>query len=203
MVHTIPSSLEHVAPLVSEYGYIAVFALLFLEDFGVPVPGETILVAASVFAGLGKLNIFVIIPVAIAAAFIGDNLGYVIGKYGGRTLVDRYGKYVFLTPEKVNKATGYVERKGARIVVVARFIEGLRQLNGILAGTAGMPWHKFALFNLIGATLWVCTWSFVGYYGGDHIETILRYGTVLSILAALAIIIYICVRLVVKRKRLG
>ncbi len=201
MVHTIPSSLQALAPVINHYGYFAVFGLLFLEDFGVPVPGETMLIAASVFAGLGKLNIVVIVLVAIAAAFAGDNLGYVIGKYGGRRLLDRYGKYVLMTPEKIDKATGYFDRNGGRIVILARFVEGLRQLNGILAGASDMLWRTFAFFNLIGATLWVCTWAGVGYYGGDHIVTIEKYGSYLSVAAAVLIAGFFVVRHIVKKRR--
>ncbi len=196
MVSAVPTSLHTIAPLVSQYGYFAVFGLLFLEDFGVPVPGETMLIAAAVFAGLGKLNIFVVALVAIAAAFAGDNLGYVIGRTGGRKLLDRYGKYVLLTEEKVAKATGYFDRYGGVVVMFARFFEGLRQLNGILAGMSGMHWRTFAAFNAAGATLWVATWASVGYFGGDHINTIERYGRYFALAGGLLLLSYMALRII-------
>lgn len=199
MAQYIPPSLEHIAPFVSHYGYFGLFALLFLEDFGVPVPGETMLIAAAVFAGLGKLNIVAVVLVAIAAAFIGDNLGYLIGRWLGKEPLHRYGKYVFLTSEKIEKATSFFERFGGRIVIVARFIEGLRQLNGILAGVSGMHWRTFAVFNFIGASLWVCTWAAVGYFGGNHIDTIAHYGSLIALLAAAGVILYFVGKIVRNR----
>ncbi len=195
----LPHSLQAIAPIITHYGYFAVFGLLFVEDFGVPAPGETILIAASVFAGLGKLNIFLVIIVAIIAAYAGDNLGYVIGKYGGRRLVKRFGLYVFITPKKLAETEKYFRDKGPRIIIVARFIEGLRQLNGILAGITEMSWRRFTVFNAIGGILWVLAWSMVGYFGGNHIDTIEHYGTLLAAVAGIGIIAYVAVLFIRRR----
>src|ERR671924_78576 len=91
----LPGVLQSLAPLLNHYGYLAVGALITLEDFGVPVPGETILIAASVYAGAGQLSIVGVGIVGFVAAVVGDNIGYAIGRFGGRTLVLRYGRYVF------------------------------------------------------------------------------------------------------------
>ncbi|HZU54757.1 MAG TPA: DedA family protein [Actinocrinis sp.] len=170
----LPGFLATLAPVLDHWGYLAVAFLLFVEDFGVPAPGETVLIAASVYAGAGRLNIVAVGVIAFAAAVLGDNAGYAIGHFGGRALVLRYGRYVRLTEERLAKAEGFFIRRGGAIVTVARFIEGLRQANGIVAGTTGMPWRKFLLFNALGAALWVGTWTSVGYFAGDHIETIYR-----------------------------
>lgn len=167
-----------------------------LEDFGVPAPGETILIAAAVFAGIGELNIFLVILVALAGAIIGDNIGFAIGDFGGRPLVERFGKYVFLTKKRLDEAEAFFNRNGGRVVVVARFIEGLRQLNGIIAGISEMRWPKFIMFNAIGATLWVGLWSMVGYFGGSHISTFVNYGLYFTIAAVLAIVGYIVYRII-------
>jgi membrane protein DedA with SNARE-associated domain len=96
----LPGLLAHLAPLLDHYGYVAIGSFVMLEDFGVPVPGETILIAAAVYAGAGRLNVFAVGLIAVVAAVVGDNIGYAIGRFGGRALVLRFGKYVFLTSER-------------------------------------------------------------------------------------------------------
>ncbi len=169
---SLPGVLASLAPVLNQYGYLAVGGFVTLEDFGVPLPGETILIAAAVYAGAGQLNIFAVIAIGIVAAVIGDNIGFAIGAYGGRRVVERFGKYVLITPERLDKAERFFQKRGGGIVVVARFIEGLRQLNGIIAGTSSMPWHRFVVFNTIGAVLWVGTWASVGYFAGSNIDVI-------------------------------
>lgn len=139
----LPGFLAHLGPVLDHYGYLAVGGFVLLEDFGVPVPGETILIAAAVYAGAGRLSVVGVGLIAFLAAVIGDNLGYAIGHFGGRALVLRYGRYVMLTSERLDKAEGFFCRHGGKVVVAARFIEGLRQANGIVAGTARMPWRQF------------------------------------------------------------
>lgn len=162
------------APFLDSYGYSGVALLLFVEDFGLPVPGETILIAASIYAGTGKLNVVLLAAIAIVAAVVGDNVGFLIGHYGGEALVRRYGRYVLLTPEKLDKAKEFFNRRGGIVVTIARFVEGLRQLNGIIAGSAEMSWRRFLLFNIIGASLWVGTWVTIGYTAGSSIESIYK-----------------------------
>ncbi len=168
----LPGFLHALEPILSRYGYLAVAAFVFLEDFGVPLPGETILIAAAVYAGAGKLDVIVVGVVAFLAAVLGDNVGFAIGHFGGRALVVRWGRYVFLTEERVAKAERIFGRHGGWIVTIARFIEGLRQANGIVAGIAGMHWAKFLAFNAIGAALWVGLWVAVGDLAGSRINAL-------------------------------
>jgi len=193
----LPGFLETLAPLLDRWGYAAVGFLLFVEDFGVPAPGETVLIAASVYAGAGRLNIWAVGVVGFFAALLGDNIGYLIGRFGGRALVLRYGRYVFITAERLDKAQDFFNRHGGKIVTVARFIEGLRQANGIIAGISGMHWLKFFAYNALGAALWVATWTSVGYLAGDHIEAIYhaigRY-SLYFLAAAVAVIAFFIVR---------
>ncbi|MFA5004353.1 MAG: DedA family protein [Candidatus Saccharimonadales bacterium] len=195
----VPALISALEPTIHHYGYFAVGGLLFLEDFGIPAPGETTLIAAAFFAGAGDLNIFLVLLTAFFAAVLGDNLGYLIGRTGGHPLVLRFGKYVFLTSGRLEKAEAFFTRNGGRVVVVARFIEGLRQLNGIIAGITEMHWKKFVAANALGAALWVTTWGLVGYLGGDHIETIYRYGTRVALAAVLVLAGYISYRLLKRR----
>lgn len=168
----LPGVFAHLQPILEHYGYLALGGFILLEDFGVPVPGETILIAAAVFAGSGQMNIALVILVGVLDAVTGDNIGFAIGHFGGRPLVERVGRYVFLTPERLDKAEEYFNRHGGKVVTIARFVEGLRQVNGILAGTVRMSWLKFLGFNALGAALWVGAWACVGYFAGDNITAI-------------------------------
>jgi membrane protein DedA with SNARE-associated domain len=195
----LPGVLHSLEPALNHYGYLAVAGFVFLEDFGVPVPGETILILGAVYAGTGRLNIYLVGLLAFLAAIAGDNLGFAIGHFGGRRLVDRYGRYVFLTPERFEKAERFFERHGGKVIVIARFVEGLRQANGIVAGTIGMHWARFLMFNAIGAALWVAAWTSIGYFSGSHIDAIYsaatRYDKYLGIAIGVLIVAYISRRI--------
>ena len=191
----LPGFLSSLAGLLDHYGYWAVLLFVMIEDFGVPVPGETMLIAASVYAGAGRLNIVAVGVLGFAAAVIGDNIGFAIGHYGGRALVLRWGRYVRLTEQRLDKAEDFFRRHGGWIITIARFIEVLRQANGIVAGTTGLPWRRFLVFNALGAALWAGTWVSLGYLAGSHIgaiyHDITRYSTYLLIALAVALAGYI------------
>jgi membrane protein DedA with SNARE-associated domain len=200
----LPGVLHTLEPTLNHYGYLAVVGLVLVEDFGVPVPGETVLILAAVYAGTGRLNIVLVALLGFCGAVIGDNIGFAIGHFGGRPLVKRYGKYIFLTPARVDRATGFFERHGGWIIVVARFIEGLRQANGIIAGVSGIHWAKFLLFNAIGAGLWVAVWTCIGYFSGSHVNAIYhtatRYSTYIAVAVGVLVLAYIA-RHVVRSRR--
>jgi membrane protein DedA with SNARE-associated domain len=198
--HRLPGVFHHLEGTLQHYGYAGVAFFIFFEDFGVPLPGETMLIAAALYAGTGGLNIVLVGVIALVAAILGDNVGYLIGRSGGRELVERFGKYVFLTPSRLDHAEEFFSRHGGKIVVIARFVEGLRQLNGIIAGIAEMPWLRFVMFNAIGAAAWVGVWTTLGYVAGDHVETISRYATyVAEGLAVIALLVII--RMIVRSRR--
>jgi membrane protein DedA with SNARE-associated domain len=198
----LPGFLNDLSGPLNHYGLWAVLALVLIEDFGIPVPGETVLIAASVFAGSGRLNVFAVALVGFAAAVLGDNIGYAIGRFGGRRLADRWGKYVFLTLERLDKAEAFFERHGWKIIVVARFVEGLRQANGIIAGIAEMHWLRFLVCNALGAALWVGAWVSIGFFAGQHITPIYNAVTRYSLYAAIAAVIVIAVWIALRvRKR--
>jgi membrane protein DedA with SNARE-associated domain len=200
-VQHIPAVIQSLEPIVNKYGYLGVGVLITLEDFGVPAPGETVLIAAAFFAGLGHLNIFIVFLVAFIGAVLGDNIGFALGEYGGHPLVERFGKYVFLTPERIKKAEAFFNRHGGKVVVIARFVEGLRQANGIIAGLSEMKWIKFITYNAIGAALWVGLWSTVGYLGGNHIAAFLRYQLYFTIAVLVAVVGYVLYRIIKGKKK--
>jgi membrane protein DedA with SNARE-associated domain len=206
MEQHLPGVLHTLEPTLNHYGYLAVAGLVLIEDFGVPVPGETVLILAAVYAGGGRLSIVLVALLGFAGALLGDNIGFAIGHFGGRPLVERYGRYAFITPARLDTATWFFQRHGGKIIIVARFIEGLRQANGIIAGISGMRWPRFLVFNAIGAALWVIVWTSVGYFAGSNINTIYnhatRYDRYLAIALALLLVAYIARRVVrVRRAR--
>jgi membrane protein DedA with SNARE-associated domain len=197
----LPGVFNSLEPTLRHYGYLAVGGILFLEDFGVPLPGETMLIAASLYAGTGSLNIWLVGLVAVVGAVIGDNVGFAIGHYGGRKLIDRFGKYVLMTPERLDKVEAFFRKHGSRVVVIARFVEGLRQANGLIAGTVGMRWPKFLAANIVGAVGWVAVWASLGYFAGNHVETISKYFTYVAIGLAVLVVLIITRHVIAHRSK--
>ena len=197
----LPGPFHHFEGWLHDWGYLAVGGFLFFEDFGVPLPGETMLIAASLYAGAGHLNIWLVGVVAFLAAVLGDNVGYFIGRSGGRDLVLKYGKVAFVTPDRLDRAEAFFTRHGGKIVFIARFVEGLRQLNGVIAGIVEMPWRRFVLFNMLGAGVWVAFWSSVGYFAGNNVEKIAHYTTYLAIAVGVVFLGWVAWRLRHRRKR--
>ena len=202
-VQHLPGVLRSLEPVLNSYGYLAVAGFVTLEDFGVPVPGETVLVLGAVYAGTGRLSLPLVALLGFLGAVVGDNIGFAIGHFGGRPLAERYGRYILLTPARLDRATELFARHGGKIITVARFIEGLRQANGIIAGIAGVHWRRFLAYNALGAALWVALWTSVGYFSGSKIDTIYtyvtRYDTYLGIAVGVAIVVYVVLR--IKRAR--
>jgi len=197
----LPGFLNALSGTLQHYGLWAIGLLITLEYFGIPVPGETILIAGAIFAGAGRINIFALGAVAFVAAVTGDNIGFAIGHFGGRALALRFGKYVFLTEERLNKAEAFFDRRGSIVITFARFVEGLRQANGIIAGITGMHWLRFLVFNAIGAALWVGTWVTIGYFAGNNITTVYHYITLYSYYVLAGLVVLIVGYIVWRRRR--
>ncbi len=160
-------------PYLEHYGYWTVFGAILLEDFGVPMPGETLLIAGALLAAQGDLSILPLLLVAWTGAVIGDNIGYAIGRFGGHRLVLRYGRYLWITPARLQGVHDFFQRYGGRVVVAARFFALLRQLNGIVAGISDMNWWRFLAYNILGAALWVSFWGLLAYGLGAHLTEFL------------------------------
>jgi membrane protein DedA with SNARE-associated domain len=157
-----------VEPYVSLYGVVALFVIIYLESLGAPLPGESALIASSVMAASGEdFSIVQMFMAVWAAAVLGDCTGYAIGRIGGRPLLQRYGWVIRLTPERLSDLEELFRKRGAIIVVGARFVVLLRQLNGLIAGSVAMPWRSFLTANVLGAALWSAVWCFGPYYLGE------------------------------------
>ncbi|MFT3974148.1 MAG: DedA family protein [Amaricoccus sp.] len=152
---SIVATVEH---LVSQLGAPALFVTLTLESLGAPVPGESAVIAASAAASRGELDIRAVAVAAFAGAVLGDNIGFLIGRKLGRRTVVRYGSRFGVTDAAFDRVEAVARRWGPLMVVAARFVVLLRQLNGIVAGTTGMAWPRFLAANALGAALWVGLW---------------------------------------------
>lgn len=167
--------LELLRSFFDQYGYWTVFFALLLENAGVPVPGETVLLFASFLAFDEKeLHLRYIILVGIIAATLGDNIGYWIGRKGGRPLLERYTHIFRIPPTMIQKGEDLFAKHGSVTIFFARFVFGMRIIAGPLAGVLKMDWKKFSLFNLLGAALWVTVISVLGYKFGEEWETLVR-----------------------------
>jgi membrane protein DedA with SNARE-associated domain len=164
--------LGSLAPLVHEHGAAAVTLILTFESLGAPLPGESLLIFASVLAGRGELSLPVLMLSAWAGAVMGDNIGYLIGRRFGRALVVRYGAKIGITSERLSRVEDVFARYGPATVAFARFVNVLRQLNGVVAGTLRMDWKRFLIFNALGGALWVSVWTLAGFYLGEHVSEI-------------------------------
>jgi membrane protein DedA with SNARE-associated domain len=199
MTHAI---LDFLRNAVVHYGYWAVGGALLLENAGVPVPGETILLIASFLAySEHDLRLPWIIAVATAVTTVGGSLGYALGQYGGRPLLERYQRVFRIRPTTVARGEGLFAEYGSVTIFFARFVFGLRLFAGPLAGVLRMPWRKFLVWNFLGATAWVTVISGAGYLFGQHWGRLER--AVQRFDAGVAIVVVLVVAGLWWRKRRG
>jgi membrane protein DedA with SNARE-associated domain len=177
--------------LFAQYGYAVVFAGVFLENTGLPVPGETALLAGAALAQFGRLSLVWVVVTAIVGATLGDNLGFLIGRRGGRGLAERHGWRIGVTRARLAEFDRFFDRHGAKTVFVARFITGLRVVAAVLAGGSGLPWSRFLFYNAAGAIVWSTAIAAAGYslaYSWDTLERwIGRTGLVGLVLAVVVV----------------
>lgn len=156
---------------LSTYGYLVVFLLVMVESLGIPVPGETAVIAASLYAGsTHKLEIWWVIVVAAAAAIIGDNIGFSIGRYGGAKLLLRYGSKIHLDERRLKLGIWVFRRHGGKVVFWGRFVSILRTYAAFLAGTNRMEWPRFLAFNAAGGITWATIYGIAYYEFGSSLK---------------------------------
>jgi len=185
-----------------QYGYGTVAIVLMLENAGLPVPGETVLLLASFLAySEHRLQLPYIILVGIVSATVGDNLGFALGLYGGRPLLNRYQKTFRIKQSVIDRGEELFRNYGSATIFVARFIAGMRIVAGPLAGVLRMGWRKFLVFNFLGAALWVTVISGAGYLFGRHLERLFQLLHEINtglVIAAVVVAVWLWYR---KRKR--
>jgi membrane protein DedA with SNARE-associated domain len=156
--------------LLATYGYLAVFFFVGIESIGIPVPGETMLITAAIYAGTtGRLSIFWVIVASSAGAIVGDNIGYTIGRTGGYRLVKRYGRYIRLEENRLRLGQYLFRKHGSKVVFFGRFISVLRIFAAFLAGVNHMHWRRFLIFNAAGGIIWSTIYGTAAYLLGQQL----------------------------------
>ena len=161
----------------AHYGYWVIFFGVMLENGGVPLPGETILLFAGFLAYHGEINLVRAMATAAAGATIGDSLGFCLGRYGGTAFVEKYRRRIFFLRRQFDRARTIFLEHGQWAIFVARFVTGLRIFSGILAGMFGMAYPRFLFFNFTGAVLWSLTIGSVGFMFGGSLPTLVHVAT--------------------------
>jgi membrane protein DedA with SNARE-associated domain len=175
-------TVDYVLSLIGQYGYLVVFFGVMLESIGIPLPGETILIASGVMVHRGYLELGDAVVFGILGAVVGDQIGYWVGREGGRPFVLRWGRYVWITPERLGQAERFFARHGGKAVFLARFVAGLRVFGALVAGTSRMPWGTFLFYNALGGALWATAAVLVGYLLGGSLDLVERWAGRTSLL---------------------
>jgi membrane protein DedA with SNARE-associated domain len=167
--------LQWLESLLGAYGYVGVGLIVALESMGLPLPGETVLLAAAAYAGAGgPLHIAGVIGSASAGAILGDTAGYWLGRLAGLPLLERYGWYIWLSRRKVDRARAFFERHGAKTVFLGRFVAFLRMFAAVLAGVGKMPYGRFFVYNVLGGVCWAVVMGGLGYTLGRNLPLLER-----------------------------
>ncbi|MFZ0241910.1 MAG: DedA family protein [Desulfobacterales bacterium] len=187
-------SLALAQPILDHYGYLAVFVAILVEGFGIPAPGQTMLMAGAVLAARGEVSITLVFGLAFLAGVLGNSLGYGLGRWGGRLLLSKVG----VSETRLQKIERLFSRYGGGVVLFGRFLDGLRQFNGIVAGSLQMPWWRFTVFNALGAIAWTALWGLGIYFLDKDIKTVFSvfhaiepYGIGASLLALILLVLYL------------
>src|SRR6516165_8299337 len=180
------AAIVDVGHLVQVAGYPLLFVLVMAETSGVPVPGETALITGGVLASQGKLEIAVVIPIAAAAAIVGDNIGYAIGRKGGRWLLERPGAFRSQRQEVLRVGEPFFARHGPKAVFFGRFLLGLRVWASWLAGATRMRWRSFLFWNACGGIVWATTIGLIAYFLGHSAKRAIEAFGVFGLAAVIA-----------------
>src|SRR5215213_7293744 len=169
------SSMDEVLTLIAHHGYLLIIFGVMLESTGVPLPGETILIASGVLVQRGHFDLGYVIVFGILGAVVGDQIGYWVGREGGRPSVLRWGRYVLITPERLARAERFFARHGGKAVFLARFFSGLRVFGALVAGISRMRWGTFILYNALGGAVWATAVVLIGYFLGSSLALVERW----------------------------
>ena len=180
--------------LIERYGYLIVFLGVMLENVGIPLPGETVLIAAGALAHRGSLTLWETMVMGSLGAVMGGQAGYFVGRFGGRRFVLRWGRYAFITPERLRRGETFFERHGGKAVFLARFITGLRVFGALIAGTSRMPWGRFTLYSALGGLVWATAAVALGYFLWASIGLVEHWIGRISLLLAAALVLVVVMR---------
>ncbi|MDQ3942575.1 MAG: DedA family protein [Actinomycetota bacterium] len=180
--------------LIGRYGYLIVFLGVMIEGIGIPLPGETVLITAGALAHRGSLTLWETMVMGSLGAVMGGQAGYFVGRFGGRPFVVRWGRYVFITPERLARAESFFERHGGKAVFFGRFITGLRVFGALVAGMSRMSWRKFTLYSVLGGVVWATAAVVLGYFLWASLGLVEHWIGRISLLLAAALILVVVLR---------
>jgi membrane protein DedA with SNARE-associated domain/membrane-associated phospholipid phosphatase len=186
--------MDRILSLISHYGYLVILFGVMAESTGVPLPGETILLASGFLVHQGHLDLGDAIVFGILGAVIGDQIGYWVGREGGRRFVLRWGRYLFISSERLARAEAFFERHGGKAVFLARFFSGLRVFGALVAGISRMRWGTFLLYNALGGAVWATAVILLGYFLGSSMGLVERWlgRATLVLTSVLAVVVAFC-----------
>lgn len=187
--------------LLHTYGYPLVALFVGIESSGIPFPGETMLVAAAVYAGTGHLSIVWVIVMGATGAIVGDNLGFTAGRKGGRPLILRYGRYIRVKQEHLEYAERFFAKHGDKTVFLGRFVAVLRAWAALLAGINRMPWGTFLVYNAAGGIVWATVYGLLGYTLGHNLPVLDRVLRILGTAGVVGAILIAVIAYIVWRRR--
>jgi len=157
--------------ILEHYGYAIIMAAVLVEGMGIPAPGQSLFLAGALEASQGQIDLLWLLFFVTASATIGNTIGYVIGRCFGSAALRK----LRLDPMRQERLENTFHRWGGIIIVLGRFLDGFRQLNGIMAGVMRMPWWRFSVYNTIGAVLWTCFWGLGTYYVGHDFHAVMAF----------------------------
>ena len=181
--------------VIGRWGYLVIFAAMLLENAGLPLPGETVTLLGGYAAGSGQLNILGVMGAAAGGAVVGDNIGYWVGRRLGWGLILKVGRWLGQSPAQLEKLRDQFLRHAGKSVLLGRFVAVLRVVAGPMAGAVGMPYPKFLLCNVVGATLWATTMVSLAWLGGRWIPVermvkgVVEFGLGALVLVALIVLL--------------
>lgn len=190
---------DQILSLIAQYGYLVVFFGVMLESVGIPLPGETILIAAGLLVHQGSLDPGETIVFGILGTTIGNQLGYWAGRQGGRPFVLQWGHYVGITPERLLRMEGFFARHGGKAVFLARFIPGLRAFGALVAGISRMHWWTFLFYNVLAGAVWATASILVGYLFSRSLVLVEGWMSLASVLLVLLFVLTLVFYLVYRR----
>src|SRR3954463_7806998 len=184
------SFLPSLQDLLHRYGAPGVGLVLMLESIGLPLPGESLMIAAAVYAATtGQIDIWTLVPIAAAGAIVGDQIGYGIGRWIGFRLLAHWGRKVGLSEDRLELGRYLFSRYGGAVVFFGRFVALLRTFAAVLAGANRMPWHRFLPFNVAGGALWAALYGLGGFFVGEALHRLAGvFGIGFGVVAAAAMI---------------
>lgn len=185
--------------------YLLVFAVMFVESAGAPIPGLTLVMVAAAFAGQGKLDIWLVVLANLVGSTLGGMVGYAIGEYGGRSLLLRYGRYILITPARLEQGERYLQQHGNKAILLSRYLPVLCFLFGVLGGMARLPYRPFVIYNFLGIFLWSVTHLTAAFFFGRSLDvlfsTVNSVGLIICIVVGFVVVLYITRRYLLTRRR--